>query len=76
MRRPSRREFFKAAGLASAGLVAATTPASASPAHLPDNNQLGMLYDATKCVGCKACMAACKRVNARPGGLCLRAGPV
>ena len=28
-----------------------------------------MLYDATKCVGCKACMAACKRVNARPGGL-------
>ena len=28
-----------------------------------------MLYDATKCVGCKACMAACKRVNAGPGGL-------
>jgi Fe-S-cluster-containing dehydrogenase component len=31
---------------------------------------LGILYDATKCVGCKACMAACKRVNASSGGLC------
>lgn len=28
-----------------------------------------MLYDATRCVGCKACMAACKRVNAGPGAL-------
>lgn len=28
-----------------------------------------MLYDATLCVGCKACMAACKRVNAGPGAL-------
>jgi Fe-S-cluster-containing dehydrogenase component len=69
MSRQTRREFFKTAGLASAGLVTAATPASASSAHLPDNEQFGMLYDATKCVGCKACMAACKRVNARPGGL-------
>ncbi len=28
-----------------------------------------MLYDATRCVGCKACMAACKRVNAGSGAL-------
>ena len=69
MSRQSRRQFFKAAGLAGAGLVTSVGHASASQAHLPDNNQFGMLYDATKCVGCKACMAACKRVNARPGGL-------
>ena len=69
MSRQSRREFFKAAGLAGAGLVTSVTPASASTTHLPSNDQFGMLYDATKCVGCKACMAACKRVNARPGGL-------
>jgi Fe-S-cluster-containing dehydrogenase component len=65
----NRRAFFKTAGLASAGLITAVTPGSASTAHLPDNDQFGMLYDATRCVGCKACMAACKRVNARPGGL-------
>jgi Fe-S-cluster-containing dehydrogenase component len=28
-----------------------------------------MLYDATKCVGCKACMSACKRVNSDYGSL-------
>ena len=44
MSKKSRRDFFKSAGLASAGLVVAATPASASSvAHLPDNAQLGML---------------------------------
>jgi Fe-S-cluster-containing dehydrogenase component len=28
-----------------------------------------MLYDATRCVGCKACMSACKRVNGDYGSL-------
>ncbi len=28
-----------------------------------------MLYDATKCVGCKACMSASKRVNGDYGSL-------
>jgi Fe-S-cluster-containing dehydrogenase component len=28
-----------------------------------------MLYDATRCVGCKACMTACKRVNSGAGAL-------
>jgi Fe-S-cluster-containing dehydrogenase component len=50
-------------------VVGLSTPVVASTAHLPDNDQLAMLYDATKCVGCKACMAACKRVNADSGGL-------
>ena len=69
MSRLNRRDFFRTASLAGAGMAAAASPASASTSHLPDNQQLGMLYDATRCVGCKACMAACKRVNARPGGL-------
>lgn len=76
MSQQSRRAFFKAAGLAGAGLVTAATPASASSAeHLPNNDELGMLYDATMCVGCKACMAACKRVNARSGGLAFESAP-
>jgi Fe-S-cluster-containing dehydrogenase component len=71
----SRRAFFKAAGLAGAGLVTAATPVSASSEQLLGNNPLGMLYDATRCVGCKACMVACKRVNARSGGLAFESAP-
>jgi len=60
----SRRDFLKLAGLAGAGLAAlpALVAADSSTAG-PNGEELGMLYDATKCVGCKACMAACKRVN-------------
>ncbi len=65
----SRRHFFKTAGVAGAGWVSVTQPAAAATATPPNNEELGMLYDATMCVGCKACMAACKRVNAGPGAL-------
>ena len=66
----NRRDFFKVAGAAGCGLLAAAAPAEASSGpSLPNNEEYGMLYDATKCVGCKACMAACKRVNGDYGGL-------
>jgi Fe-S-cluster-containing dehydrogenase component len=65
----SRRDFFKKAGLTGAGLLAAAVPADASSEHKPNNEEWGMLYDATKCVGCKACMSACKRVNGDNGSL-------
>ena len=66
----TRRSFFKTAG---AGLAAvATPPAAAAVVDSPagaNNDEVAMLYDATKCVGCKACMSACKRVNAESGAL-------
>ena len=66
----NRRSFFKAAGAAGAGLLAAASGAQASGApHQPNDHEYGMLYDATKCVGCKACMSACKRVNGDYGSL-------
>ena len=64
----SRRNFLKAA--AGGGLVLAS---SLSPvpvlarepkARLPE--AVGILYDATVCIGCKACMAACKEYNNLP----------
>jgi Fe-S-cluster-containing dehydrogenase component len=69
MRNQSRRDFFKTVGLASTSLAASAATATASSAAPANNEELGMLYDATKCVGCKACMAACKRVNAQTGAL-------
>ena len=67
----SRRDFLKLAGLAGAGLVTAPVAALASTGHATAANdeELGMLYDATKCVGCKACMSVCKRVNGDYGSL-------
>lgn len=66
----SRREFLKLAGLAGAGLVTAPALAVAGNGSAgPNDEELGMLYDATKCVGCKACMSACKRVNSDYGAL-------
>jgi len=66
----SRRDFLKLVGLTGAGLAAAPVLAMAESAvPAVNNNELGMLYDATKCVGCKACMSACKRVNSDYGAL-------
>ncbi len=64
----SRRDFFKvsAAGgtAATATLIPKDVLARESKARLPD--AVGILYDATVCVGCKACMAACKEYNHLP----------
>jgi formate dehydrogenase beta subunit len=57
-----RREALKV--LATAG-AAATVPATAHarPAKRAPADAVGMLYDATLCVGCQACMVACKEAN-------------
>jgi len=60
----SRRSALKTMLAATAGSAAATVAAPrahAAAAPLPD--AVGMLYDATKCVGCKACMPACNNAN-------------
>ncbi|MBK5276451.1 MAG: hydrogenase 2 operon protein HybA [Desulfuromonadales bacterium] len=69
MGKPSRRDFLKIIGASGAALLAGRGEATASEAHQVNNETIGMLYDATRCVGCKACMAACKRVNSDYGSL-------
>ncbi len=66
----SRRRFLQgsAAGAAS---VAASPVAEAAPFEKRAPRQLppkavGMLYDSTLCVGCKACVSACKQANGMP----------
>jgi len=64
----TRRDFLKgvlASGVAaSAGAVA--TPALARETRSRPPEALGLLYDGTLCVGCKACVAACKTANENP----------
>jgi len=60
-----RRDFLKAAAGGAAALCSAGT-ANARPNLEPTENAVGMLFDSTLCVGCKACVAKCKEVNDMP----------
>ncbi|MCP4701179.1 MAG: hydrogenase 2 operon protein HybA [Gammaproteobacteria bacterium] len=58
-----RRDFLK---VAAGGAAAFCGPANARPNLEPAENAVGMLFDSTLCIGCKACVAKCKEVNQMP----------
>lgn len=60
-----RREFLKIAA-GSGVLLAVGEPALAREAKKLPSNALGILYDATVCIGCKVCQVACKQHNEMP----------
>ncbi|MBL8626993.1 MAG: hydrogenase 2 operon protein HybA [Myxococcales bacterium] len=64
----TRRNLLK--GIAGgAGAVAATPlckEAQARGAHQLPDDAVGLLYDGTLCIGCRACMSACKEANDMP----------
>ena len=62
----SRRMFFKVAGVAGATAVAAR-PAVAAAAETASPDVRAVLVDTTRCVGCRACEAACAEANGLPG---------
>lgn len=64
-----RRSFLKrvagaGAGVASASLI--TGDALAREVKKLEDSHIGMLYDATLCIGCKSCETACKEANNMP----------
>ncbi len=62
----SRRHLLKcaAAAVMTGGAVrAANVPRGE---RTPAPNDFGLLYDSTRCIGCQACMAACKRTQGLP----------
>lgn len=67
----NRREFLKRS-LGGAAVGAATAAGDAEALSLARADKqlspqaLGMLYDSTICVGCKACVSACKQANGQP----------
>ena len=66
-----RRQFLTGAavsGTAGAALVAAPGEAAAilRPAQEMPPQAVGMLYDSALCIGCKACVDACKEANNMP----------
>jgi Fe-S-cluster-containing dehydrogenase component len=66
----NRRTLLKGAAAAGAGVaVSAASKAEASPQVAVPPDAVGMLYDATRCIGCRACVTACKTANNLPGNL-------
>jgi Fe-S-cluster-containing dehydrogenase component len=57
----SRRTALKVA-LAGAATLAAK-PVKANVAMVAPADAVGLLYDTTRCIGCKACVAACREAN-------------
>ncbi len=64
----NRRDFLKVTA-GSGLLLAVDVPPglAAAPKSLPPH-AVGILYDATLCIGCKSCMVNCKKYNSMPGG--------
>jgi formate dehydrogenase beta subunit len=52
--------------LAAGSSLAGAAPAEAAVTFPAPPDAVGLLYDATRCIGCKACMAACKEANGLP----------
>jgi Fe-S-cluster-containing dehydrogenase component len=57
----SRRNALRVA-LAGAA-VAVARPVTASTPMVAPADAVGLLYDTTKCIGCKACVSACREAN-------------
>lgn len=60
---PSRRNLIRTIAAAGTAAVAARPASAALETPAPPADAQGLLYDATRCIGCKACMVACKEVN-------------
>ncbi len=58
----SRRQFLKTGAVAAAGLAAAGVPKVHATESEVDR-QLATLIDISKCIGCEACVDACKEIN-------------
>jgi Fe-S-cluster-containing dehydrogenase component len=64
----NRRTLLKGAAAVGAGAaVSSATSVEASTRPVAPPDAVGMLYDATRCIGCQACVTACKTANNLPG---------
>lgn len=62
----SRRTFLKTTVASAAAATAGPAGSEARENKTMPPDALGLLFDSTLCVGCKACVTACKQANAIP----------
>jgi Fe-S-cluster-containing dehydrogenase component len=61
-----RRQFLRAAAAGTAAAACTTGTAEARSNKEIPPQALGLLYDGTLCIGCRACITACKEANDMP----------
>ena len=61
-----RRSFLKGLLGAGAAVATAASPVGADERREAPADAVGLLYDTTKCIGCKTCVLACKEANDLP----------
>lgn len=61
----SRRTFLKGSLAAAAGVAATAVPGVQTATGSDGSGQLASLIDIRKCIGCEACVEACKGANSR-----------
>jgi Fe-S-cluster-containing dehydrogenase component len=61
-----RRSFFKGLGVAATAGLGIAGKAAAVGRKEPAADAMGMLYDSTRCIGCQACVVACRQANGLP----------
>ncbi len=62
-----RRKFLGLLGTAAAGAVLAKPAQAAGNSHFEGYpHSSGVLFDATRCIGCRRCEAGCNQVNGLP----------
>ena len=78
----SRRQFMAGMSAGTLIMMTGTRSLASTIAHSQtiDGVRYGMLHDETACIGCTACMDACREVNQVPEGVSrleiLRTGPI
>jgi Fe-S-cluster-containing dehydrogenase component len=58
-----RRTLLKSLALGGGAVAAGAVPAAAYEKKVAPPAAMGMLYDTTRCIGCKACVFACQQAN-------------
>ena len=61
-----RRSLLKGLAAAATTLTVLPGPAEARERRTAPPDAVGLLYDTTRCIGCKACVVACKEANGMP----------
>jgi Fe-S-cluster-containing dehydrogenase component len=61
-----RRALIKSLAVGGTAVAAGVAPAVAAVRKAAPPGAMGMLYDATLCIGCKTCVVACKQANDMP----------
>ena len=64
----NRRDFLKISAGTGVTLATNATGCFAKETATLSSEAVGILYDATLCIGCMSCMVNCKKANAEPGG--------